>query len=225
MSPFARRWKHRRAEQWLSAAVDAPRRAPPGSQQYRLCSQRQAIEFTAAPRGNSPAPQLAVLPSRPPRASCLAGHGGGGESGRRLEVLVDATTGEVIKRTNLLVSTVDAAAKRRNCQVLQTDCPWLDRGSRRAADNGDRPVGGAGQQRLAERRLCEPDAAPGRSPAKAYSPTHEFVYAADDPRFEEVMVYHYVDSTQRYVQSRRLQRPNSPANGIRDRDSGQRTLV
>jgi hypothetical protein len=57
----------------------------------------------------------------------------------------------------------------------------------------------------------------GHLPATANAPDGNFVYLPNDPRFEEVMVYYHIDSTQRYIQSLGYSDRNSPANGIRGR--------
>ena len=181
-------------------------------------SARQAIEF-AAPRGSSPAPQLAVLPLSPTegrlvwQVMVVAANPAGD-----WEVLVDATTGEVIKRTNLLV--FDRGTPQQSGaigQVLQPTVPGWIAVAKEPLTMATVPLEGLDNSGWLSGDYVNLTQLAGSRPAKAYSPTHEFVYAADDPRFEEVMVYHYVDSTQRYVQSLGYSDSNSPANGIRDR--------
>jgi len=74
----------------------------------------------------------------------------------------------------------------------------------------------AGQNRLIGRfaDLSAPGIAGGYKPAGvADEPSHNFVYGCDDDRFEEVMVYHHVDTLQRKIQSLGF----SGASGIIDR--------
>ncbi|MCB0232894.1 MAG: PepSY domain-containing protein, partial [Anaerolineae bacterium] len=174
-------------------------------------SARQAIEF-AAPRGSSPAPQLAVLPLSPTegrlvwQVMVVAANPAGD-----WEVLVDATTGEVIKRTNLLV--FDRGTPQQSGaigQVLQPTVPGWIAVAKEPLTMATVPLEGLDNSGWLSGDYVNLTQLAGSRPAKAYSPTHEFVYAADDPRFEEVMVYHYVDSTQRYVQSLGYSDSNSP---------------
>ena len=125
--------------------------------------------------------------------------------------LVDAATGEVLYRTNLL--TADTG------QVFNAN-PGATHGGVPAAPDCDSPANQAklaaeyesvtlqgiepGQGKLKGEfvDLTAPGIEPGYKPAgKADSPTHEYVYACNDDRFEEVMAYYHVDATQRKLQS------------------------
>ncbi len=168
---------------------------------------RAAIQF-GAPRANSPAPELMVLPK-------------GGDVGRLVwrvlisaaqpqgdwEVLLDATTGQVIKRYNRLVLAQG--------QILESAAP-------RSADEAALPLrtlplaglDGSGWLRGEYVDVTQPE---GYRPASAFSASGDFVYAPDDPRFGEVMVYYHVDAAQRHIQSLGYSNRNDPPNGIRDR--------
>ena len=169
--------------------------------------------------GSSPAPQLAVLPLSPTagrlvwQVMVVAANPAGD-----WEVLVDATTGEVIKRTNLLV--FDRATPQSGGaegQVLQPAAPGWIAAAQEPLTLATVPLQGlddSGRLRGEYADLTQPA---GARPTRAFSPGGQFLYATDDPRFEEVMVYHYVDTTQRYIQSLGYSDANTPANGIRER--------
>lgn len=174
---------------------------------------RHSINF-AAPRTSSAAPTKLVLPDS-------------NTSGRVVwqvmvpaaeppgdwEVLVDATTGEVVKRHNRLV--MDRGQIYDPAPSRQTGLRWLWTQTRPALRTSELlGLDGSGWLRGQYVDVTHPE---GYQPAAAFSPTGEFRYAPDDPRFEEVMVYHYVDATQRYIQSLGYADSNTPPNGIRDR--------
>lgn len=171
---------------------------------------RAAIQF-GAPRANNPAPELVVLPAA-------------GDVGRLVwrvmisaaepqgdwEVLVDATSGEVIKRYNRLV-----LARGR---VFDTA----------AAQPGSRPAGdlpplrtltlqGLDDSGWLRGQYVDVTGPAGYQPATAFSVDGNFQYDPEDPRLQEVMVYYYIDSTQRYLQTLGYSDRNDPPNGIRDR--------
>jgi hypothetical protein len=168
---------------------------------------RTAIQF-GAPRGDSPAPELMALPMD-------------GESGRLVwrvliaaaqpqgdwEVLLDASTGEVIKRYNRLVLA--------RGQVLDAASPPPARDAalplRTLTLQG---LDGSGWLRGDYVDVTQPV---GYRPATAFSPDGDFLYQPDDPRFKEVMVYYHIDAAQRYVQALGYSDGNDPPNGIRDR--------
>ncbi len=173
---------------------------------------RQAINFVS-PRGESPLPQRVILP--------LAGTSGrlvwrvmilAAEPQGDWEVLIDATTGEALKRYNRLVlargqvfdpnpAQQSGRSDRDNPawpELTQVDLPGLD---------------GSGWLRGDYVDVTRPS---GAVPAAAFQPDGDFLYGPDDPRFEEVMVYYHIDATQRYVQSLGYSDANLPANGIRD---------
>lgn len=179
---------------------------------------RQAIEF-AAPRGSSPAPQLAVLPLSPSagrlvwQVLVVAANPAGD-----WEVLVDATTGEVVKRTNLLVfDRSDQQSRGAVGQVLQPVAPGWMAAVQDPLTLATVPLDGLDGSGWLRGDYVDLTQLAGSRPARAFSPSGQFIYAPDDPRFEEVMVYHYVDATQRYVQSLGYSDANTPANGIRQR--------
>lgn len=50
-------------------------------------------------------------------------------------------------------------------------------------------------------------------PATAFSPSGDFLYQPDDPRFKEVMVYYHIDAAERYIQSLGYSDDNQPPTG------------
>ncbi len=181
-------------------------------------SARQAIEF-AAPRGSSPAPQLAVLPISPTegrlvwQVMIVAANPAGD-----WEVLVDAATGEVVKRTNLLVfdrSTLQSS--KAEGQILQPTAPKWIAAAQEPLTLTTIPLQGLDSSGWLRGEYVDLTQLAGPNPARAFSSAGQFIYAPDDPRFEEVMVYHFVDTTQRYIQSLGYSDSNTPANGIRER--------
>ncbi|MCB9152805.1 MAG: M36 family metallopeptidase [Caldilineae bacterium] len=180
-------------------------------------SAREAIEF-AAPRGSSPAPQLAVLPISPTegrlvwQVMVVAASPAGD-----WEVLVDATTGEVIKRTNLLV--FDRSNPQGNNpvgQVLEPVSPNWIAAAQDPLTLATVTLDGLDGSGWLRGDYVDLTQLAGSRPSGAFSSAGQFIYSPDDPRFEEVMVYHYVDATQRYVQSLGYSDTNTPANGIRE---------
>lgn len=170
---------------------------------------RQAIGFSA-PRGNSPAPRLAVLPMSPDQGRLvwqvvIVAASPAGD----WEVLVDAVTGDVIKRANQLV--FDSG------QVFQPAAPSWAVAAQEPLSLATVALQGLDGSGWLRGEYVDLTALDGARPARAFSPGGVFTYASDDPRFEEVMVYHYVDATQRYVQSLGYNDGNAPANGIRQR--------
>ncbi len=177
------------------SAVDAVRQA------------RAAIQF-GAPRASSPAPELVVLPLTDDlarlawRVMISAAQPQGD-----WEVLLDAGSGQVIKRYNRLVlargQVLDAAAPqpaRQGALPLRTlTLQGLD---------------GSGWLRGEYVDVTQPA---GYRPATAFSPSGDFLYQPDDPRFKEVMVYYHIDAVQRYLQSLGYSDSNDLPNGIRDR--------
>jgi len=168
---------------------------------------RAAIQF-GAPRANSPAPELVVLPLADDlahlawRVMISAAQPQGD-----WEVLLDAGSGQVIKRYNRLVlargQVFDAAAPQPARQgalpLRMLTLQGLD---------------GSGWLRGEYADVTQPA---GYRPATAFSAGGDFIYQPDDPRFKEVMVYHHIDATQRYLQSLGYSDSNDPPNGIRDR--------
>ncbi|MEZ4769462.1 MAG: PepSY domain-containing protein [Caldilineales bacterium] len=177
---------------------------------------RQAIEF-AAPRGSSPAPQLAVLPLSPTegrlvwQVMVVAASPAGD-----WEVLVDAATGEVVKRTNLLVfDRTDPQKSSATGQVLQPTAPGWIAAAQDPLSLATVPLLGLDGSGWLRGEYVDLTQLAGPHAPRAFSASGQFIYPPDDPRFEEVMVYHYVDATQRYVQSLGYSDANTPANGIR----------
>lgn len=172
---------------------------------------RAGIQF-GAPRASSPAPELLVLPET-------------GDLGRLAwrvmvsaaqpqgdwEVWVDAATGAVIKRYNRLAQArgqvLDATPSEDSPAPGGSFAPSL----RTVALQG---LDGSGWLRGQYVDVTWPV---GYRPAAAFSPDGNFHYDLADPRFQEVMVYTYVDSTQRYIQSLGYSDRNDPPNGIRER--------
>ena len=170
---------------------------------------RQAIEFTA-PRGSSPAPQLAILPTSAGdgrlvwHVMIVAANPAGD-----WEVLVDAISGDVIKRTNLLVFD--------RGQILEPAAAGWIAAVQNPLRLSDVTLEGLDSSGWLRGEYVDLTALTGHRPARAFSPDGQFIYTPDDPRFEEVMVYYYVDTTQRYIQSLGYDNSNEPANGIRQR--------
>lgn len=174
---------------------------------------RQAIKF-AAPRASSAAPEQIVLPESSTtgrvvwRVMVPAAEPQGD-----WEVLVDATTGKVVKRYNRLV--MDRGQIFDPAPARQPGLLWRWAQTRPALRTEElEGLDGSGWLRGEYVDVTQPQ---GYRPAAAYSPGGDFRYGPDDPRFEEVMVYHYIDATQRYVQSLGYSNANTPPNGIRDR--------
>jgi len=125
--------------------------------------------------------------------------------------LVDAETGEVLFRTNLLA--MDSG------QVFNPN-PAATNSGLPPAPNCDSPTNQsklATQYQTVTLQGIEPGqgkltgefvdlTAPGiddgyKSAGMAESPTHEYAFPCNDDRFEEVMTYYHVDTTQRKLQS------------------------
>lgn len=126
------------------------------------------------------------------------------------EVLVDATTGKVIKRYNHLIldrAEVFVAGRPRPSDRNAPATPELHSVTLQGLD-------GSGWLRGSYVDLTSPL---GYIAPAAYAPDGNFVYDPSDPRFAEVMVYYHIDATQRYIQSLGYSNENTPANGIRDR--------
>ena len=167
---------------------------------------RQAINF-AAPRASSAAPELMVLPE-----SSTAGRVvwrvmvPAAEPQGDWEVLVDAATGKVVKRYNRLV--MDRGQVFDPAPARQPGLLWRWAQTRPALRTEELlGLDGSGWLRGEYVDVTQPE---GYRPATAYSPSGDFRYSPDDPRFEEVMVYHYIDATQRYVQSLGYSNANTP---------------
>lgn len=172
---------------------------------------RAAIQF-GAPRASNPAPDLVVLP--------LAGDVGrlawrvmisAAQPQGDWEVLVDAASGDVIKRYNRLVLA--------RGQVFDTEVPQESRPIR-----GDwtpplrtLTLPGLDDSGWLRGEYVDVTQPAGYRPATAYSSSGDFVYQPDDPRFKEVMVYYHIDAAQRYIQALGYSDGNDPPNGIRDR--------
>lgn len=174
---------------------------------------RTAIGFERA-RGSSPAPQLVIL-SR---------DGGTGRVAWQImllaaepqgdwDVLVDATTGAVIKRHNRLI--LDRAQifspnpAQQSGRIDPNEAGWPE--LRNVTLQG---LDGSGWLRGAYVDVTSPV---GYLPAAAFALDGDFIYDPSDPRFEEAMVYYHIDATQRYIQSLGYSDSNLPPNGIRDR--------
>ena len=56
----------------------------------------------------------------------------------------------------------------------------------------------------------------GKDLPDADEPSREYLYDRSDSRFEQVVIYHAVDSLQRYIHSLGFDDENEPSNGIRD---------
>lgn len=168
---------------------------------------RAAIQF-GAPRANSPAPELVVLPMGDGlgrlvwRVSISAAQPQGD-----WEVLLDAATGQAIKRYNRLVLAKGQILDPAGAGPVAGDDLPLRTLTLRGLD-------GSGWLRGEYVDVTQPT---GYRPASAFSASGDFVYSPDDPRFAEVMVYYHVDAAQRYIQSLGYSNSNDPPNGIRDR--------
>ena len=159
---------------------------------------------------------------QPPSRSCcpiehggpggLAGDGAHGRTAGRLGGVVDAATGKVIKRYNRLVmdrgQVFDPAARQPGLlwRWAQTR-PTLRTEELQGLD-------GSGWLRGEYVNVTQPE---GYRPATAYSPSGDFRYSPDDPRFEEVMVYHYIEppsaTCSRWVTATQTPRPTGSATG------------
>ncbi|MEA3337639.1 MAG: M36 family metallopeptidase [Chloroflexota bacterium] len=168
---------------------------------------RDAIGFNA-PRNDSPAPVKEILPR---------GHDHGRQIWRVMviaadpqgdwEVLVDALSGDVIKRYNRLVFARGRVFQSSPAQQSEAGEPDLQTLPLQGLDD-------SGWLRGEHVDVTQPE---GYIPAQAFSVDGEFIYNPDDPRFEEVMVYYHIDSTQRYIESLGYSDEHDPPNGIRDR--------
>lgn len=172
---------------------------------------RAGIQFEA-PRASSPAPVLMVLP-RDGNVGRLVWRVqvSASEPPGDWEVLVDANNGEIIKRSNRLTFA--------RGQVYDTQPAAGDLASDRNAAPALRAIDlqgldGSGWLRGQYVDLTTPT---GYLPASAFSSAGYFEYDPADPRFAEVMVYYYIDATQRYLQSLGYRDSNTPSNGIRQR--------
>ncbi len=168
---------------------------------------RAAIQF-GAPRASSPAPELVVLPMADDmgrlawRVMIAAAQPQGD-----WDVLLDAGSGQVIKRYNRLVLA--------RGQVLDAAAPRPDgAGALALRTLALQGLDGSGWLRGEYVDVTQPA---GYRPATAFSPGGDFLYQPDDQRFKEVMVYYHIDAAQRYLQSLGYSDRNDPPNGIRDR--------
>jgi hypothetical protein len=168
---------------------------------------RLAIEF-AAPRANSPAPELVVLPMSD-RTARLAWRVliSAAQPQGDWEVLLDAISGQVIKRYNHL-----ALARG---QILDPSAAPPARAA--ALPLRTLPLQGLDDSGWLRGDYVDVTQPVGYRPATAFSPSGDFLYQPDDPRFKEVMVYYHIDAAQRYIQSLGYSDDNQPPNGIRDR--------
>lgn len=193
---------------WPGLRLDAA--AAPISAVQAVQQARAAIQF-GAPRANNPAPVMVVLP--------LDGAQGrlawqvmisAAQPAGDWEVLLDAETGQVIKRYNRLVLARGQVFDTTGPQpgpLLRGVTPPLRTLPLQGLD-------GSGWLRGEYVDVTQPA---GYRPATAYSPGGEFVYQPEDPRFKEVMVYYHIDAAQRYIQSLGYSDRNDPPNGLRDR--------
>jgi hypothetical protein len=175
---------------------------------------KEAIGF-ARGRGQSPPPRQVILaqPGGASRVAWLVTLVAAEPQGD-WEVLVDAVTGVVIKRHNRLI--FDRA------QVFSSNppLPATDRSGAVAPAWPElrsvtlQGLDGSGWLRGDYVDLTTPA---GHTPVAAFAPDGNFVYEPTDPRFAEAMVYYYIDTTQRYLQSLGYSAANTPPNGIRDR--------
>lgn len=174
---------------------------------------REAIGFVR-PRGESPAPEQMILPLEGNRGTLvwkvmlLASEPQGD-----WEVLVDATSGEVIKRYNRLVLAKGQVFTPNPAQQGGTAVSETDPVPAPAVVDLQ-GLDGSGWLRGEHVDVTQPV---GYRPAAAYDLAGNFLYAPDDPRFAEVMVYYHIDTTQRYIESLGYSNANTPPNGIRDR--------
>jgi hypothetical protein len=131
------------------------------------------------------------------------------------EVLIDAETGEMIKRYNRLVrdqaEVFDPSPRQQSGWSARRHWVWPGPELKEVTLQG---LDGSGWLRGDYVDVTQPE---GYLPAAAHDPSGEFIFDPDDPRFEEVMVYYHLDTTQRYIQSLGYSDRNEPPNGIRDR--------
>lgn len=174
---------------------------------------RQAINF-AAPRTSSAAPERLVHPTSSTEGRVVwRVMVPAAEPQGDWEVLVDAATGEVVKRYNRLV--MDRGQVYDPAPSRPSGLRWLWTQARPDLRTLDlQGLDDSGWLRGEFVDVTQPE---GYRSAAAFSPAGDFRFAPEDPRFEEVMVYHYVDTTQRHIQSLGYSDSNRPPNGIRDR--------
>jgi hypothetical protein len=168
---------------------------------------RAAIDF-GAPRANSPAPELVVLPMSDSQARLvwrvmIAAAQPQGD----WEVLLDAASGQVIKRYNHL-----ALARGR---ILDPSAP--PQVGTASLPLRTLPLLGLDDSGWLRGEFVDVTQPAGYRPATAFSSSGDFLYEPDDPRFKEVMVYYHIDAVQRYLQALGYSASNTPPNGIRDR--------
>lgn len=168
---------------------------------------RAAIQF-GAPRANSPAPELVVLPMSDDegrlvwRVQIAAAQPQGD-----WEVLLDAADGQVIKRFNRLALA--------SGQILDPDPPQPARAG--TLPLRTLPLLGLDDSGWLRGDYVDVTQPVGYRPASAFSASGDFLYQPNDARFKEVMVYYHIDAAQRYIQSLGYSSSNNPPNGIRDR--------
>lgn len=168
---------------------------------------RAAIQF-GAPRANSPAPELVVLPMSDGvgrlawRVQIAAAQPQGD-----WEVLLDAADGQVIKRYNRLALA--------SGQILDPTPPQPGRAG--TLPLRTLPLLGLDDSGWLRGEYVDVTQPVGYRPASAFAPSGDFLYAPDDVRFKEVMVYYHIDAAQRAIQALGYSGSNTPPNGIRDR--------
>ncbi len=186
---------------------------PAISAEQAVALAKDAISFRRE-RSPSPPPQQVVL-AQPGSVVRLAWSVtlAAAEPQGDWEVLIDATTGDVVKRYNRLIldrAQVFLAGQSRSADHDAVAAPaWPE--LRTVTLEG---LDGSGWLRGQYVDLTSPV---GYTAPTAYAPDGNFVYDPSDPRFAEVMVYYHIDATQRYIQSLGYSNANTPANGIRDR--------
>ncbi len=119
------------------------------------------------------------------------------------EVVLDAYTGAVLRSRDLRQFDTGTGQVFNPNPVVTALDPTL-----RDNDDQDSPALTAQLQRVTLRGLDSRGYLDGQfattSPSqgtRAYSPQHTYLYTRSDARFEEVMAYYHVDTTQRYIQS------------------------
>ena len=119
------------------------------------------------------------------------------------EVLLDAYSGAVMSSRDLRQFDTGTGQVFNPNPVATSLDPTL-----RDNDDQDSPALTAQLQRVTLRGLDSRGYLDGEfattSPSqgtRAFSPQHIYLYTRSDPRFEEVMAYYHVDTTQRYIQS------------------------
>ena len=137
--------------------------------------------------------------------------------------LVDAQNGKLLLQENRI-------AFAEGTGLVYNPSPIQETGDTTLSDNGDQTNATLDAARVAVTLLgLDPDTgrlrgeyadlvslAGGKEFDPADEPSRDYQYDRSDPRFEQVVIYHAVDSIQRYIHSLGFDDDNEIPNGIRD---------